>query len=469
MKPQEFDAVTQSQRSVVMRRAAAPMIERDDLRHVPAIQRAILSHPILQMQCVYGNRYLQRVVTRARKGDGEAEAAPGIEAAIQRARGGGQALDSGVRRQMESAFGVDFGHVRIHTGSKADALNRAVNARAFTTGSDIFFREGEYAPGQSDGRKLLAHELTHVVQQTGTIHHKLTVSQPGDCYEQEADQVARAVMQQEQQAGRTRTPTMQVSRQQTTAAIQRRVSFDVLGWSAVKLGPPTPQNGIDPRYISVPPSGQISISALVQVQGAAGDPCNQYEIGTTQTAWVAWTVAHYRGQNPREGSITVEHRPPMPMRDPGVRGDVWYDPNRARNVVKPASCGDSVDVFHIDSPHHEIPKARHNGVVPGNPLNYLRSYTRGLRLVTYLTARDPSGHFLRSPLRFMYWTSLQNFTFTPNFANPFQMWACTGQVRVNVGAKGKGATADAPYYTTSGPHFNHHFNNSANWRINERP
>jgi len=98
----------------------------------------------------------------------------------------------------------------------------------------------------------------------------------------------------------------------------------------------------------------------------------------------------------------------------------------------------------------------------------LRSYTRGLHLVAYLTARDPAGNFLRSPLRFMYWNSLQDFTFTPNFANPLQMWAHTGQVRVNIGSRGSGATADAPYFTVSGPHFNDHFNNSANWRIDER-
>ena len=77
-----------------------------------------------------------------------------------------------------------------------------MNARAFATGQDIFFREGAYNPGSSGGRELLAHELTHVVQQTGgrQIQTKLTVSQPGDRFEREADQVAREVIQQEQRA-----------------------------------------------------------------------------------------------------------------------------------------------------------------------------------------------------------------------------------------------------------------------------
>jgi hypothetical protein len=68
-----------------------------------------------------------------------------------------------------------------------------LNARAFTTGQDIFFRQGEYSPNSSQGKELLAHELTHVVQQAGGIQGKLRVSQPGDRSEQEADRIAKIV------------------------------------------------------------------------------------------------------------------------------------------------------------------------------------------------------------------------------------------------------------------------------------
>ena len=155
---------------------------------------------LLRLQRQYGNRYVQRVLALARKGAGEAEAVPDVEQAIQRSRGGGQVLDSEVRSQMEPAFGADFSGVRVHTGTQPDTLNRELNARAFTTRQDIFFRQGAYNPGSSSGRELLAHELTHVVQQNGDkVQPKLTVGQPGDRYEQEADHVARAVMQQEEQ------------------------------------------------------------------------------------------------------------------------------------------------------------------------------------------------------------------------------------------------------------------------------
>ena len=90
-----------------------------------------------------------------------------VEESIQKARGRGQGLSENVRVPMEDAFKADFADVRIHTGPEADTFSRSMSARAFTTGQDIFFGEGEYQPGSSEGREVLAHELTHVVQQSG--------------------------------------------------------------------------------------------------------------------------------------------------------------------------------------------------------------------------------------------------------------------------------------------------------------
>lgn len=146
------------------------------------------------LQRNYGNYHVQRVLHIARKSAGDSDVHPEIEQTISRKRSGGQALDRGVRTQMESAMGVNFGGVRVHTDGEADHLNRELNARAFTTGQDVFFRSGEYRPGTSGGRELLAHELTHVVQQTGGLQRKMTLGQAGDKYEQEADRVADQVM-----------------------------------------------------------------------------------------------------------------------------------------------------------------------------------------------------------------------------------------------------------------------------------
>jgi hypothetical protein len=90
-----------------------------------------------------------------------------LSTSIKQARSSGQSLPVPFRRSMEQAFSADFRSVKIHTDSRADQLNRSIHAQAFTTQQDIFFRQGAYDPHSQTGQELVAHELTHVVQQTG--------------------------------------------------------------------------------------------------------------------------------------------------------------------------------------------------------------------------------------------------------------------------------------------------------------
>ena len=90
--------------------------------------------------------------------------------AIRGQLGSGQALDSSVRRRMQSAFGHDFAGVRVHNDAKARELSEGMNARAFTVGNDIAFGGEEYKPGTPVGDALIAHELAHVVQQGGSAN-----------------------------------------------------------------------------------------------------------------------------------------------------------------------------------------------------------------------------------------------------------------------------------------------------------
>ncbi|WP_434222793.1 eCIS core domain-containing protein [Limnospira platensis CENA597] len=91
----------------------------------------------------------------------------GMERALEEQQNQGESLSTGVREPMEAAFGLNFGRVRIHRDTESDRLSRSLNAKAFTTGRNIFFRQDTYAPHSDEGKKLLAHELTHVVQQSG--------------------------------------------------------------------------------------------------------------------------------------------------------------------------------------------------------------------------------------------------------------------------------------------------------------
>jgi len=94
-------------------------------------------------------------------------AAPGISHQISQSLSGGAPLPDTVRGFMEPRFNASFGHVRIHTGEQAAQMSDGVSARAFTVGNHIYFGAGQYQPSSSQGKELIAHELTHVVQQGG--------------------------------------------------------------------------------------------------------------------------------------------------------------------------------------------------------------------------------------------------------------------------------------------------------------
>ena len=91
------------------------------------------------------------------------------ESLIEGARSGGKPLPEALRASMEGAFGADFSGVRVHSDGRSDDLNSRLTSRAFTTGQDIFLKGAEYRPDSHEGKELLAHELTHVIQQKGDV------------------------------------------------------------------------------------------------------------------------------------------------------------------------------------------------------------------------------------------------------------------------------------------------------------
>ncbi len=99
--------------------------------------------------------------------------APTLETRLNQSQGGGSPLPSETRSFMESRFGIDFSQVRIHTDSASVQMNQELSAQAFTHGRDVYFGAGKFDPSSDSGKHLLAHELTHVVQQTGSAQRKL--------------------------------------------------------------------------------------------------------------------------------------------------------------------------------------------------------------------------------------------------------------------------------------------------------
>lgn len=127
----------------------------------------------------------------------------------------GYSLDVGTRAFMEPRFGHDFSNVRVHTDAKAAESARAVNALAYTVGRDIVFGTGQYAPKTSEGKRLMAHELTHTIQQGSGVRRLMTsleMTNPADATEKEAQTTANVVMQRNVTTNITHKP-IQVARQ----------------------------------------------------------------------------------------------------------------------------------------------------------------------------------------------------------------------------------------------------------------
>ncbi len=141
-----------------------------------SIQREAFPEPEDQLQM---KSLADSITPLVQRKGGKVAATSDLENSIQQARGSGQPLADDIRQPMEQSFGTDFSGVKIHTDNRSDQLNQSVQARAFTTGQDIFFRQGEYSPESHGGKELLAHELTHVVQQNGGAVQRKSIPDQG--------------------------------------------------------------------------------------------------------------------------------------------------------------------------------------------------------------------------------------------------------------------------------------------------
>ena len=107
-------------------------------------------------------------------------ASPHIESSLNASKGSGNPLPANTKAQMENSFDTDFSNVRLHTNDNAVQMNKDLHAQAFTHGNDIYFNSGKYDTNSTGGKHLLAHELTHVVQQGGNVQKNLSTAQSGD-------------------------------------------------------------------------------------------------------------------------------------------------------------------------------------------------------------------------------------------------------------------------------------------------
>jgi Domain of unknown function (DUF4157) len=172
---------------------ALPLAPGNNLSHPTATAHQTSLFRTLQRH--QGNAFVQRAIAQERSA---MEVSDQATEQASSDRSSGQPLDISVRKDMEARFGHDFSQVRVHTDSRAADLAQGIHAQAFTRGQGIYLGDGQYQPDTERGRHLLAHELTHTIQQdqharTATQSSPI-VSQPGDPLEQEAEATAEAVL-----------------------------------------------------------------------------------------------------------------------------------------------------------------------------------------------------------------------------------------------------------------------------------
>ncbi|HEY4114163.1 MAG TPA: DUF4157 domain-containing protein [Rhizomicrobium sp.] len=163
---------------------------------------AALAAPVLQRKCACGTHTpsggscsaCAEQLQRKSAGDHEGAQAPrGVHEVL---RSPGQPLDTSARSFLEPRFGRDFADVRVHTDAAAARSADAVGARAYTVGRDVVFAKGQYNPRSTEGRRLLAHEVSHTIQQAGVIasSSSLRIGEASSAAEHESDATADAVM-----------------------------------------------------------------------------------------------------------------------------------------------------------------------------------------------------------------------------------------------------------------------------------
>ena len=179
-------------------------------------------HPIHRLQQAAGNQFVHTYLARRASNTSAPTPGPATQTALNRSSGG-RPLPASTRSHMEGALGTDLSRVRTHTDPTAAAAARELNAQAFTSGQHIHFGANQYQPQTAQGQKVLAHELAHTVQQRNapepSIQPRLTVSQPNDPLEREAEAVATRVV-----AGQPAPPISRPSTGTTAGHLQRKAA-----------------------------------------------------------------------------------------------------------------------------------------------------------------------------------------------------------------------------------------------------
>lgn len=349
----------------------------------------------------------------------------------------GAPLEPSLRRFMEARFRAGFGDVRIHTGPAAGALCEALQARALTLSPDIVFGDAQDAPASAAGRRLLAHELVHVMQQRAAITRAtsrlVVLGDKLDACETEADRLAEEALGAGLRSAVTPDATGAIRRairvRDDSAVITTIHNGAAPGISTTKRGP------VDMAVLHLTRNSSSIVKGAIRSAAAASairmtgsvildaDPAdnilNNISFHFIQFFSDIKNIAFYAGQTSADGSMSLDFVGPKYFRgyrrflldsEPSLHNSPYFDTGRAMlNRLNPYTNLWLVALNADDHPFKDYPLQLGNPAA-GNKLNYLYKVGREFQVITTLVATD-SKTFKRSPLAHVKWGATCEATF----------------------------------------------------------
>ena len=390
----------------------------------------------LQRQCGCGNhpaavggcescRQRRPTVQRAALGPSPANAVPPIVHEVLRSPG--QPLAGRTRALMEPRFGHDFSRVRVHTDAKAAESARAVNALAYTRGPDVVFAAEQYRPGTDEGRRLMAHELTHVVQQDGqpSVPSPALVTGPVDSpSEREADRIVDTVGRDlglrestsaQAHPGYSSVPAIQ---SKTSSMIQRAVRFSpnnpltIDHWTA---GATT--IAADEATVV---DGDFEATADIHAEADTAAELANWEVGFLQNAQVTWDRTYWTRADADGRGRFLERKmrvPAAPLRDHLTDAIVWAAPGEFADVASRAGGGTSADIGLTSTDAPNTPLDTHGSSVDGadasDGTDNIFQHRERWNFVSFVSAHNTSTDEWRH-LELIYWSAQTSVDFAPD-------------------------------------------------------
>lgn len=283
-----------------------------DANQIPEIEEQIKT-PDIQRTCAECEEEDEKLIQAKTDGDVTPKVTPARSYGIQSLQGGGRLLSESERSFFEPRFGENFSDVRVHNDEKAASLARSVNALAFTHGNDIYFNKGKYNPNSNQGKQLLAHELSHTIQQKGMVQKKIQKYPEYSCDDGDVITRAQTVVWFEHNSTRFRSDSRVDSNIHFLLLLREIGSYLSLtnNTGIVKIHGYASQEGSDSHNVTLSLQRALRIKELLEVAGIPAT--NMIAIPHGESRSYRNLANNRRVEVTYTPSVTCMGFPPMPI------------------------------------------------------------------------------------------------------------------------------------------------------------